>query len=87
MTKRKIEAHESGGNIFADLELPDADGLLLKSSIVIELHRLIKERGLTQVKAAKLHFASSFCKRVGTVILAKNREYDDGRGNSKTDYS
>src|SRR3954463_15805291 len=54
MTKRKIEAHEGSGNIFADLELPDADGLLLKSSIVIELHRLIKERGLTQVKAAKL---------------------------------
>jgi predicted XRE-type DNA-binding protein len=54
MTKRKIEAHESSGNIFADLELPDAEGLLLKSSIVIELHRLIKERGLTQVKAAKL---------------------------------
>jgi predicted XRE-type DNA-binding protein len=54
MTKRKIEAHESGSNIFADLDLPDAEGLLLKSSIVIELHRLIKERGLTQVKAAKL---------------------------------
>jgi predicted XRE-type DNA-binding protein len=54
MTKRKIEAYEGGGNIFADLELPNADDLLLKSSIVIELHRLIKERGLTQVKAAKL---------------------------------
>jgi predicted XRE-type DNA-binding protein len=54
MTNRKIEAHESGGNIFADLALPDTDGLLLKSGIAIELHRLIKERGLTQVKAAKL---------------------------------
>jgi predicted XRE-type DNA-binding protein len=54
MTKRKIDAHEGSGNIFADLELPDAEGLLLKSGIVIELHRLIKERGLTQVKAAKL---------------------------------
>jgi predicted XRE-type DNA-binding protein len=54
MRRRKIEAHESSGNIFADLELPDAEGLLLKSGIVIELHRLIKERGLTQIKAAKL---------------------------------
>jgi predicted XRE-type DNA-binding protein len=54
MKKRKIEVYESSGNIFADLELPDAEGLLLKSGIVIELHRLIKERGLTQVKAAKL---------------------------------
>ena len=54
MRKRKIEAHESNGNIFADLEVPDAEGLLLKSGIVIELHRLIKDRGLTQVTAAKL---------------------------------
>jgi len=44
----------SSGNVFADLDLPDAEGLLLKSGIVIELRRLIKDRGLTQVKAAKL---------------------------------
>lgn len=51
----KLHAYEIGsGNIFADLGLPDADGRLLKSSIVIELHRLIKERGLTQTAAAKM---------------------------------
>ncbi len=54
MTKRKIEAYEGSGNVFADLGLPNAEERLLKSSIVTELHRLIKERGLTQVKAAKL---------------------------------
>jgi predicted XRE-type DNA-binding protein len=54
MTKRKIEVHESGGNVFADLGLPNAEERLLKANIVNELHRLIKERGLTQVKAAKL---------------------------------
>jgi predicted XRE-type DNA-binding protein len=54
MRKRKIQAPKSNSNLFADLKLPDAEGLLLKSGIVIELHRLIKERGLTQVKAAKL---------------------------------
>jgi predicted XRE-type DNA-binding protein len=53
MTKRKIEAYESSGNVFADLGLPDAEDRLLKSSIVVELHRLIKERRLTQVAAAK----------------------------------
>jgi predicted XRE-type DNA-binding protein len=51
--KDKIEAYESSGNIFADLELPDAEDRLLKSNIVVELHRLIKERGLTQVAAAR----------------------------------
>ena len=54
MTKRKIEAHESSGNVFADLGLPDSEERLLKAGIVAELHRLIKERALTQVKAAKL---------------------------------
>ena len=54
MSKSNVEIHESSGNIFADLELPDPEGLLLKSGIVIELHRLIKAQGLTQVKAAKL---------------------------------
>jgi predicted XRE-type DNA-binding protein len=52
MTKRKIEAYESTGNVFADLGLPNADERLLKANLVNELHRLIKERGLTQVKAA-----------------------------------
>lgn len=50
----KIEAHEGSGNVFADLGLPDAEQRLLKANIVSELHRLIKERSLTQVKAAKL---------------------------------
>ena len=54
MTKRKIEAHESSGNVFADLGLPDSEDRLLKAGIVAELQRLIKERELTQVKAAKL---------------------------------
>jgi predicted XRE-type DNA-binding protein len=40
--------------VFADLGLPNPEERLLKANIVNELHRLIKERGLTQVKAAKL---------------------------------
>jgi hypothetical protein len=46
MTKRKIEAYEGSGNVFADLGLPNPEERLLKSSIVTELHRLIKARGL-----------------------------------------
>jgi predicted XRE-type DNA-binding protein len=53
MTKRKIKAYEGSGNVFADLGLPNAEERKLKSSIVIELHRLVKKSGLTQVKAAK----------------------------------
>lgn len=54
MTKHKVEAHEGSGNIFADLSLPNAEERLLKANIVVELRRLIKERGLTQVKAGRL---------------------------------
>jgi len=39
---------------FADLGLPDSEERMLKAGIVVELRRLIKERELTQVKAARL---------------------------------
>ena len=54
MPREKIEVHESSGNVFADLGLPDAEELLLKSQIAVELHRAIKARKLTQSAAAKL---------------------------------
>ena len=54
MTKHKIEVQEGSGNVFADLGLPDSEERMLKAGIVVELRRLIKERELTQVKAAKL---------------------------------
>jgi predicted XRE-type DNA-binding protein len=55
MSKKTLPAHEIGsGNIFADLGLPNAEEHLLKASLVVQLHRLIKARKLTQVAAAKL---------------------------------
>lgn len=49
-----IEIFEGSGNVFADLELPDADELLLKANLTAELRRLIAERQLTQTTAAKI---------------------------------
>ena len=54
MKKRRPKVEVGSGNIFADLGLPDAEDMLLKSTIVIELRRLIKHRKLTQTAAAKL---------------------------------
>jgi predicted XRE-type DNA-binding protein len=54
MSKRRPKVEVGSGNIFADLGLPDAEEMLLKSTIVIELGRLIKQRKLTQTAAAKL---------------------------------
>lgn len=53
MKKSRIKMEVGSGNIFADLGLPDADELLLKSHIVITLRQLIKARKLTQTEAAK----------------------------------
>jgi len=55
MSKKPLPAHEVGsGNIFADLGLPNAEEHQLKAALVVQLKRLIKERRLTQVAAAKL---------------------------------
>ena len=54
MRKTKAKVHDSGGNIFADLGLGDADGHFLKAQIVAELYRLVGERKLTQVKSGVL---------------------------------
>jgi predicted XRE-type DNA-binding protein len=54
MTAKNTRIHEGGANIFADLDLPDADNHFLKAQIVAELYRLTTERKLTQQKAGVL---------------------------------
>lgn len=40
-------------NVFADLGLPDAEGLLLKGKLTLQLHHRIQDLGLTQTQAAQ----------------------------------
>jgi predicted XRE-type DNA-binding protein len=54
VTAKKIEVHESSGNVFADLGLPDAENHFLKAQIVAELYRITRDRKLTQAKAGEL---------------------------------
>jgi predicted XRE-type DNA-binding protein len=49
-----VEYTPSSGNVFADLDLPDADELLAKSELVHHLVLLIRRRKLTQKDAAVL---------------------------------
>ena len=42
-----------GGNIFADLGLPNADAHMLKARLVICIDKMIEHAGLTQHAAAK----------------------------------
>jgi predicted XRE-type DNA-binding protein len=45
---------ESSGNVFADLDLPDADELLARSQLVHQITGIIRQRKLTQKAAAAL---------------------------------
>ena len=48
----KIPVVEGSGNVFADLGLPDAEDLRLKSELARQICKRIKTLGLTQVQAA-----------------------------------
>ena len=52
--KKKVEFERSSGNVFADIGLPNPEEHLIKASLVLKIDRLMKQRGLKQVEAAKL---------------------------------
>lgn len=54
MKTDNVKIERSSGNVFADLGLPDADVHLLKAELVTRIDRIIRERGLKQIEAAKL---------------------------------
>ena len=56
MQKRIIEGVEvqrSSGNVFADLRLPDAERLRIKTGLVVEIRKAMRALGITQQAAAK----------------------------------
>jgi predicted XRE-type DNA-binding protein len=48
-----IEVTTSSGNVFADLGLPDADKLKVKSGLMIEITKAVRRLGLTQEEAGQ----------------------------------
>ena len=52
--RRKIEYEESSGNIFADLDIPNPEEALAKSEVAYQIRKVIKQKKLTQSKAAKI---------------------------------
>lgn len=47
-----VEIEISSGNVFADLGLPDADKLKIKSGLVVEITKALRKLELTQAEAA-----------------------------------
>ena len=54
MKSERVKIERGGGNVFADLRLPDSDAHLLKAELVARIDRIIRQRGLKQVEAAKV---------------------------------
>ena len=50
---KKIDIEASSGNVFADLGLPNAEKLKIKSGLTIEIAKAIRKLGLTQAEAAE----------------------------------
>lgn len=54
MPKRGHDYIISSGNVFADLGLPNPEEALAKAELAHKITVLIRDKGLTQVQAAKL---------------------------------
>ena len=48
-----VEVEAGSGNVFADLGLPNADKLKIKSGLVIEITRALRRADLTQEEAGR----------------------------------
>ena len=50
----RMAVYAGSGNVYADLGYPDADEMLVKAQLVSKIAEIIRQRGLTQVEAAKV---------------------------------
>ncbi len=53
-TTPPIEYEESSGNVFTDIGLPNPEEYIAKAELAFQICQIIRERKLTQVKAANL---------------------------------
>lgn len=51
---KKIKAEKSSGNLFADLQIPDAEEALAKADLAYQIAIVIEKKKLSQSAAAKL---------------------------------
>lgn len=54
MVRKKADYTQSSGNVFADLELPNAEERLLKAQLAVQIRRFIEQKGWTQSEAAEV---------------------------------
>ncbi|TMJ16701.1 MAG: XRE family transcriptional regulator [Alphaproteobacteria bacterium] len=73
----KLAVTASGGNVFADLGLADAEGQHVKAGLVSKLAEVIADRGLSQTAAAKLTGISQ--PDLSKVLRGRFRDFSEAR--------
>jgi predicted XRE-type DNA-binding protein len=79
--KTRVRGEVSGGNIFADLGLPNAEQELLKARLTLQIYKIIKARGLTQTQAGKVlgikqpHVSALMRNRAGNFSIGRLIEF------------
>ena len=49
-----IEIEESSGNVYADLQTPDAEAMYVKAQLASKIGDIVRHRHLTQQQAAEI---------------------------------
>jgi len=81
MGKAKVRLTKGGGNVFADLGLPNPERELLKARLTLEIYKIVRERGLTQARAGELlgikqpHVSALMRNRAGNFSVGRLMEF------------
>ena len=81
MRKKKVRVEEGSGNVFADLGLPNPEQELLKARLTLQIHKIVKARGLTQTQAGQLlgikqpHVSALMRNRAGNFSIGRLIEF------------
>ena len=79
--RSRIRAEQGSGNVFADLGLPYPEEEFLKARLILQIYKIIKERGLTQAKAGEIlgikqpHVSALMRNRSGTFSVERLMEF------------
>lgn len=81
MRKTRTKVVKGSSNVFADLGLANPEQELLKAQLTLQIHKIIKDRGLTQSKAGKIlgikqpHVSALMRNRAGNFSVGRLMEF------------
>jgi len=79
--KAEIKLEKGGGNVFADLGLPNPEQELLKARLTLQIYKIIKARELTQAQAGIVlgikqpHVSALMRNRAGNFSIGRLMEF------------